>query len=946
MHTKQLPQVAEEEEYYQFLSSLPTAIAVAYFDTGIIKYVNPLAEQLFAREQQQLIGKHQSIIHPPLTSETPNTFLQHQKILEQEGRIESIENSILRPDGSTLHVEITTNLIMIGGERYMVGVFSNTEKRFQAQQALQRKSNEFAALFENSQIGIMLLKEDQILHLANQHLADIFGYPSADAMFGISMRELHLSENHFETFGIENYQTLSYHKNMHIEYPLRKKNGDTVWCRISGKALDKNTPANLAKGVIWVVDDISDIKTAQEAIQQERDLFKNGPTVVIQWRAEKNWPVDFVSANIVNVLGYTQYELLNNAQFGFYDLLHPDDKERVIQEAKQHFSEQTTNFEQSYQIRSKSGNYRYIYDFNQVVYDAQGAVKSWYGYLQDMTDYLQAQEISTLLLNSTSEGIFGIDKNGTTTFINPAGAKMLGYREEDLIGHPNHALIHHSKESGEPIPTHQCRMMLPIKTGNDEFVSDEVLWRKDGSNFPVEYRSTPIFRKNDIIGTVVTFHDISYRREQEQKIQHLAFHDELTGLPNRRLFNDRLEEELKREKRTSNRAMLMMLDVDHFKDINDTFGHPIGDHLLKEITHRIIEVLRDSDTFARLGGDEFGILITHETSGVEAVQIAERILELFKTPFEIQDIQISVSTSIGIVFCEPIFSKEEVVTQADIALYQAKDSGRNNYVFYESEMSNRVKHEVQILSELNQAISEKSFQIFYQPKIDTLSERVVGLEALIRWFPQSEQAQSMSSPAVFIPIAESRGLIREITLWQVGQLVQDIQTLQENGFHDRVSINISGELLSHIENLVEFLEVIEHSELSFEQLDFEITETAYSKMSASVSAILESAQSNGLALSIDDFGTGYSSLISLRQFQANHLKIDKAFIDEIHRKKDDFAIVSATILMAHGLGKKVIAEGVETEQQFRALRRLKCDFIQGYYFAKPMPLQEICEFIK
>lgn len=945
MSKPQLPKIDNASSYYEFLAQLPTAIGVANFDTGIITYTNPLAEELFAREGAQLIGQHQSILHPP-EKQGDNTFQEHARLLEQEGRIEGLDNIILRPDGTEIHVSITSNLVLIEGERHMVGVINNIEKRFQAQQALQQKSAEFSALFDNSQVGIMLLKGYRILHLANQHLAEMLGYDSVEEMIGISIRELHLSQANFENFGAENYDTLAQHRNLHIEYQLRKKNGEPIWCRLSGTAVDDNSPAELSKGVIWVVDDISDIKAAQETIQHERDLFKRGPTVVIQWRPENNWPVDFVSENIKDVLGYQDSELLDNAQYSYYDLIHPDDRQRVTQEAQQHFQNRDNSFEQTYQIRTKSGQYSTIYEFNQVLYHDNGEVKSWYGYLLDMTDYLQTKEINNLLLNGTNEGIFGIDENGITTFVNPAATKLLGYSEQELIGRQNHALIHHSTETGENIPEHTCRMMKPLETSTEELVSDEILWRKDGSYFPVEYRSSPILQNDKVIGTVVTFRDISNRKAQERKIQHLAFHDELTGLPNRRLFNDRLVEELKYEKRVAQRAVLMMLDVDHFKDINDTFGHPIGDGLLKAISDRITRLLRESDTFARLGGDEFGILLLDDSGGMETVLIADRILDSFKTPFEIQGLQIPTSTSIGIAFCDPSFSSEEIVSQADIALYQAKYSGRNNYIFYESNMASQVKQEVQLLNELNSAIAKQAFQIYYQPQIDIRhGNKVIGLEALIRWFPEDEETKKMSSPGIFIPIAESRGLIGEITKWQIGQLVEDLKYLQDCGFKGRVSINLSGEILNHIENLVEVLEVIEHNKLDFNQLEFEITETAYSKMSEAVQAVLRSAQDNGLLLSIDDFGTGYSSLISLRQFDASHLKIDKAFIDHLHANKADFSIVTATILMAHGLGKTVIAEGVETAEQLAVLKRIKCDIIQGYYFAKPMPLTEVCDYL-
>ncbi|MGC9386015.1 MAG: EAL domain-containing protein [Hydrogenovibrio sp.] len=929
-------------DFFDHLTPLPVAVAVAEFDSGQIVFANPMAESLFGRCLADLEGQCQTILHP---QDRPNPFHYHQEQLLNHQAIQGIEDVIVTPDGQSHPVEITANLIEMGEHRLMLAVFIPIEKRLTALEALKHKTEEFEALFDNSQVGIMLLKGYRILHQANDRLAEILGYDSAEEMIGLSMEALHLSKERFEAYGKANYDTLSYRKNLHVDYELRKKNGDTVWCRLSGMALDKKIPADLTQGVVWVVDDISDIKAAETSLNLERTLFQDGPTVIFRWCPEPGWPVQYVSPNVRSVFGYDPNDFLQDGLL-FADLIHPDDLNSITEEFESHRLNQRKRFEQSYELKTPSGEYRRVYDYSLIEYDDNGDVQAIYGYLIDMTDYLKAQEISSLLLTSTNEGIFGLDQNGRTTFINPAAAKMLGYDEKELIGQNNHHLIHHSHANGETISERDCQMMRPIRTGQDAHVADEVLWRKDGSHFPVEYRSTPISRNQEVVGAVVTFHDISHRQAQEQRIKYLAFHDELTGLPNRRLFTDRLEEELKREKHSTARSALMILDIDHFKDINDTQGHPVGDELLKAITQRIRGVLHETDTFARLGGDEFAVLMMEEISGLEAAQMAERLLNLFKQPFQVYDFIIPVSTSIGITFCEPDHSSDDIISQADIALYEAKYNGRNNFVFYESEMANKVRADVEVLNELKHAIAAQAFQVYYQPQIDTATETVIGVEALIRWFPDNENARAMSSPARFIPIAEDRGLMHDITLWQIGQLVQDIQQFRQAGLKGRVSINISGELLNHIENLVELLEVIEHSDLRFDELEFEITETAYALLTPSEIAVLEEVREQGLELGIDDFGTGYSSLVSLRQYPSTHLKIDKAFIDEVDTNEDDRAIVSATISMAHGLGKRVVAEGVETLAQLERLRQFKCDIIQGFYYAKPMPLQAVCAFIQ
>ncbi|AZR81305.1 bifunctional diguanylate cyclase/phosphodiesterase [Thiomicrospira sp. S5] len=924
------------------LTPLPAAVAVADCETGEILYVNPQAEKLFGRGHAELAGKPQTILHP---KNRPNTFHQHQKQLREHHQIEQTEDVILTADGQELPVEITANLLEQNTQCLMVAVFTPIKQRQQALKALTEKTQEYEALFNNSQVGIMLLKGYRILHQANQRLAEILGYDTPEEMIGLSMEALHLSKERFEAYGKDNYDTLSDHKNLHVDYELRRKDGSPVWCRLSGMALDKSQPADLSKGVVWVVDDISDIKATETNLNLERQLFQDGPTVIFRWRPEPGWPVEYVSPNVQKTFGYPPDDFLSH-KLVFADLIHPDDLDKITQEFKNHQINRRHRFEQTYQLKTYSGEYRKVYDYSLIEYAPNGDIQAIYGYLIDMTDYLKAQEFSRLLLSTTNEGILGIDTKGRATFVNPAALKMLGYEESELIGQDIHTFLHHTDETGAEISPANCRIIRSVTSGKTEHGAHDILWRKDGSHLPVEYHVNPIRRNNQVVGGVITFHDISYRRAREQRIKYLAFHDDLTGLFNRRFFNEHLQKQLKQASNSSSHPVLMMLDIDHFKDINDTLGHPVGDELLKAITKRIGNILRPNDIFARLGGDEFAILMQEATATVEATQLAERILELFKRPFQIRHLSIPISTSIGIAFCEPQYSADDIISQADIALYEAKYNGRNNFIYYEPEMSAKVHEDVKIYNELKQAIQNHSFQLYYQPQIHTQTEKVIGIELLLRWFPKADITVPLSSPSHFIPVAETRGMIHDITLWQFGQLVKEMQAIQAAGLNGRIAINISGELLSHIENLVELLEVIEHNNLSFEQLAFEITETAYAKLSSAEISVLESLEKQGLEMGIDDFGTGYSSLVSLRQFHSSHLKIDKAFIDEVHCNADDYAIVSATISMAHALGKQVIAEGVETQEQLKVLKELNCDIIQGYYYAKPMPLKEVCDFIQ
>ncbi|WP_051682474.1 EAL domain-containing protein [Hydrogenovibrio marinus] len=734
-------------------------------------------------------------------------------------------------------------------------------------------------------------------------------------------------------------------KAKHIDYQFKRMDGSMFWGRISGKAIDDHIPADLSKGVIWVLDDISEEKEIENSLRAERNLFAGGPAIVLQWEPTENWPIVYVSKNIENVLGYTTEEMMSK-DFSFGSLIHPSDYERIKSALNENLFGQYSCFELSYRLKTKAGVYRNFYDYNQAEYHRNGDVKSLYGYLVDMTSYFEVEQMSSLLLNNTNEGIFGLDLEGNTTFANPAALNMLGYQEAELIGHQNHSLIHHSHPDGHKIPVERCRMSMPISTHEDYHVKDEVLWRKDGTSFPVEYWSKPIRQDDQIVGAMVTFRDISEDIQQEQKISHLSFYDNLTGLPNRRMFLDKLKEELVAERDSSHRAVLLLLDIDHFKEVNDSLGHTSGDKLLVDLVSRIQRKLRDRDVLARMGGDEFSILLSPDERGVDAGHFSDEILRIFDTPFDIDGHEIQTSASIGIVFCDPSKSRNSVISEADIALYQAKNFGRGRAVFFEPSMSSKVHQDMALFNALNHALQNDGFELHYQLQFDPQTEKVVGAEALIRWPNAPEELQAVSSPASFIPVVENRNLIQAMCLWEIDRLATDLPVLRKAGFNCRVSINLSGKQLMNSDNLGQLLKAIQDSDLAFQDLEFEITETAYAELSEDVQKLMDVFMRNGVDIAIDDFGTGYSSLAVLRQFKSTHLKIDKQFIDHMHSNSDDYAIVSATISMAQALGKKVVAEGVESEIQVQMLKELGCDIIQGFYYARPQSLEKVCQQLK
>lgn len=554
-----------------------------------------------------------------------------------------------------------------------------------------------------------------------------------------------------------------------------------------------------------------------------------------------------------------------------------------------------------------------------------------------------AEQRSRLLLEHTNEGIFGVDASGVMTFINPAAAKMLGYRAYELIGRKASPLIHAKREDGSAIDESDCSIMKSITDGRSYRIEHDVFWCRDGHSIPVEYWSSPIQDDDGISGAVVTFHDITHRRKAEEQIRYLAFHDALTGLPNRRLFLDRFEHELSLDRRSGQHSALHLLDIDHFKEVNDSLGHPAGDQLLIEVAKRIQESLRDGDTFARLGGDEFAILQSSVTTPSDIAVMAEKVIQCFEQPFDFLGNKLKTNTSIGIVLCDEHVSADDLIAWADIALYQAKERGRGCYIFYQSEMTERVQREAELAHMLSSARFLQQLHMEYQPQFCCQSGKLIGFEALLRW--QHPEIGAIS-PLTFIPVAEKRGMIDDIGFWVAQHVATQIASWDESGYQfGAVSFNLSPVQLRNQEGVQALLELLTDSELALDTFEVEITESACMDAGSEVLDMLESAASSGLRLAIDDFGTGYSSMVALKQLSASRLKIDRSFVRDMLDDPNDRQIVSATIALGHSLGLEVVAEGVETAQQLEVLRELGCDVVQGYFLGMPLGSELVSTFL-
>lgn len=553
-----------------------------------------------------------------------------------------------------------------------------------------------------------------------------------------------------------------------------------------------------------------------------------------------------------------------------------------------------------------------------------------------MLDVVTTSEQRTkLLLDSTAEGIFGLDVAGKCVFCNRAAAQILGYDEpEILVGLELDKLVHRGPS--------EHTMLRPLSTGIGVHVEDEMFWRRDGAGLPVQYNSHPVLEQDKVIGVVVSFSDITRKKQSAEIIWKQANFDVLTQLPNRHMFQDRLSQEIKKTNRDNQPFALLFIDLDHFKEVNDTLGHHVGDKLLVEAAKRILDSVRETDTVARLGGDEFTIILSNLDDSSQVERIAQEIVTKLAQPFHLGDDVAYVTASLGItLYPEDAADLEQLLKHADQAMYAAKNQGKNRYSYFTPALQEAAQNRLRLINDMRAAISAGAFNVHYQPIIDLASGRICKAEALLRW---SHPSRGMIGPMNFIPLAEETGLIHEIGEFVFGDALtwsKRWSAICPEGF--QVSVNCSPVEFRAPENrfLAQMLSRLKESGVEGKSIVMEITEGLMLENNEKVAQRLLGFRDAGIQVAIDDFGTGYSSLAYLKRFDIDYLKIDRAFVFNLETDANDRALTEAIIVMAHKLGLKVIAEGIETEGQFMFLLDAGCDLGQGYYFSKPVLPQEL-----
>ncbi|MCU7835724.1 MAG: EAL domain-containing protein [gamma proteobacterium symbiont of Taylorina sp.] len=673
------------------------------------------------------------------------------------------------------------------------------------------------------------------------------------------------------------------------------------------------------------------------------------------------------------------------------------------------------------------------------------------------------------LLNSTGEGIYGIDLEGNCTFVNQSCLKILGYESVDeLIGNNMHDLIHHHFKDGSDYPIEQCQIIKAIHESRGTTIDHEVLWRKDGTSFPAEYSSFPVIENKKTIGAVVSFNDITDKKEAEQKLQlaanvfnntregimitdkdvhivevndsfkritgyqredvigknpsilqsgkqgnefyaalwqelldkghwtgeiwnqrkdgsffaelltisticdvqghtqnyiglfsditsqkkhqqqleYIAHHDSLTSLPNRVLLIDRLKQNMLQTKRRKLKLAVAYLDLDGFKEINDTYGHDVGDQLLLTLASLMKQILRESDTIARLGGDEFVALMPDLAATADSLPFLNRLLEVTSQPIQINDVLLQISASVGVTYYPQTEESDAdtLLRQADQAMYQAKLTGKNHYHVFDSEQDRNLRGRHASLKRIREALNKNEFELYFQPKVNMHTGCMVSAEALIRW---NHPEQGVLSPFYFLPVIENDPLSLDIDKWVIETALAQMKTWKAAEINIPLSINIGAHFLQqpdtieYIKNLLTVYSTVNSGDLMFEILE----STALDDMDR-VIKIMHGCSELGVSFALDDFGTGYSSLTYLKRLPATQLKVDQSFVRNMLDDPDDLRILEGILNMARAFQLQVVVEGVEEEAHVELLLRFGCEFIQGYAIARPMPAADLVKWSK
>ena len=862
------------------------------------------------------------------------------------------ENAITRKDGRRVELNATKLPIIVDGEIVGVyGIAKDITGRKLAEAELRESEARFRTLFDQTAIGACVADLDRRLIETNLAYQEITGY-SGEELVGMSTLEITHPDDRAGDTGVGRTFVSDEFDSYQREKRYVRKDGEIVWAKATSTLVQDESGE--PRFIMGVVEDVTDRRRADEELREAEERFRGAfdeaATGMALIRPRDGGYVQ-VNAALCGMLSRPEEELLAST---FKDITHPEDVDASVGHVQRIMSGDTESYQLENRYLHRDGHTVWVYLSVSAVRDTMGYPQYLIAHMQNITEQKQAgealresEERYRAVVERATDGIHIYDFSTKRILkTNTALQNMLGYTSGELLGREIYDLIAHARES-------IARNGQRIAEEKSLFLGERRYRRKDGSPVYVEASAIIIpYEGKEAVCTILR--DVTERKALREQLSYQAFHDSLTGLPNRLLFTERLEHALARTGRGGNRVAVLFVDLDNFKDVNDSLGHDTGDRLLVSVANLLREVVRPGDTVGRFGGDELNILLEEVADTREATRVAERIKEALQAPITVEGHEIFVSASIGITTSDSTRDRpERLLSQADLAMYRAKNSGKSQHEVFTPGMETESVNRLQLGNDLRRAVEQNEFRVCYQPKVRLDTDfhfqqqagvsnplrgyEIAGMEALVRW---EHPDLGTLGPKDFISTAEETGLILPI-----GHGVLEEACRQTVAWRKRypagppliICVNLSARQFQHPRLAQDIERVLRETGLDPACLELEITESVVMEEAGTTLTALRQLRSLGVGLAIDDFGTGYSSLSYLRRFPVDFLKIDRSFVEGIGKDEESEAITSGIVTLAHTLGIKVVAEGVENAGQAARLRRLGCDMAQGNYFSEPLP---------
>lgn len=955
------------------------AVGMLFSRDRMIQRCNRRAEEIFGYLPGELIGRSAACLYP--SDDSYESIGIEAKFLLSSGQPFMSEWEYQRKDGSSIWCRVYAKAVdPIRNDRGTVWLIEDVTESRANLLALHQTLREREALMSNAPLGILVTKDRKILQY-NKRFADIFGY-TAEIAVGHSARELYRSDEEYEALGAKAMPLLSAAQPSINELYMRHQDGHDLWVNLIGYVADSNETSH---ATFWILEDRTAFKRAEEALAEayaEQNLIFEHSVVGIAF--VKRRVIQRCNRRYEEIYGFNPGELIGQStRMSYPSEQYYDTAAHVVYETLG----RGETYVREFIHRRPSGKPIWIrLTGNAIDPSCPNEGSIWN--VEDITVRKAAEEslheselLQRAILDSAKLMILSTDAGGRIITSNPAAQTMLGLASEDLIGrYPTEVLFDPGEIAAFRARIAQELALPPIHDEMDALLTrprlgliEQCEWRfrhADGHEFPVELSISTLHQESTakagflFVASDITerkmaeialrrAHDelelrvtertaelegeIQERRRAESRLRFQATHDVLTRLPNRALLQQRIRNAMADARNENSHFALLFIDLDRFKTINDSLGHPLGDKLIKQVATRLSNCLRQDDTLARLGGDEFVALIRlGEYDTVGLCDTVNSVLDTLRPPFLIDQHKLFISASIGVcVFPFDGNNVETMMRNADTALYRAKANGRNTFALFEAGMTAEAENYLSLESELRHGLENDQFVVHFQPIVNVTEHRVLIAEALVRW---QHPTKGLLAPGHFISVAEDSGLIGKLGQRVLYHTCRQVRAWIDDGWTPPIiAINLSP-IQFRDQTLIDgILSTLSEFRLSPTQFELEITETTLMQDGDLTLATLEQLEVLGFQLSIDDFGTGYSSLAYLKRFPVHTLKIDRSFVTDMTKGFNDLAIVSAIIGLARNLGLSVIAEGVETSEQFNALDGLGCDYVQGYLLSRPVP---------